>query len=172
MQTMLLRRASWFVEDRLVSEREDLFAYYAGQHEGQRLFRFGHNRLELLRTRELLQRQPPSPPAVVLDVGGGTGVHAGSFAGRGHRVHLVDVVPEHVRAAAEHGLVTAETGDARRLTQADASVATHPPLLPTQIARGASPSPRFRSLTHIWSDRGRALIVTRSRIADAAEGAR
>jgi hypothetical protein len=47
MQTMLLRRASWFVEDRLVSEREDLFACYAGQHEGQRLFRFGHNRLEV-----------------------------------------------------------------------------------------------------------------------------
>jgi hypothetical protein len=35
-------------------EREDLFAYYAGQDEGQRLFRFAHNRLELLSTRELL----------------------------------------------------------------------------------------------------------------------
>ena len=63
-------------------EREDLFAYYAGQDEGQRLFRFRHNRLELLRTRELLQRQLPSPPAVVLDVGGGTGVHAAWLPGR------------------------------------------------------------------------------------------
>jgi hypothetical protein len=53
-----------------VSEREDLFAYYAGQHERQRLFRFRHNRLELLRTRQLLRRQLPSPPAGVLDVGG------------------------------------------------------------------------------------------------------
>ena len=70
----LLRRASQFIDDRLVSEREDLFAYYAGQEEGQRLFRFPHNRLELLRRRELLLRQLPSPPAVVLDVGGGTGV--------------------------------------------------------------------------------------------------
>src|SRR5215217_6033395 len=41
---------------------------------------------------------------------------------RGYRVHLVDVVPGHVRAALEQGLVTAEAGDARRLTQADASV--------------------------------------------------
>jgi ubiquinone/menaquinone biosynthesis C-methylase UbiE len=41
---------------------------------------------------------------------------------RGYRVHLVDVVPGHVRAALEQGLVTAEVGDARRLTQADASV--------------------------------------------------
>jgi ubiquinone/menaquinone biosynthesis C-methylase UbiE len=62
------------MDDRLVPEREDLFAYYAGQQEGQRLLRSAHNRLELLRTRELLQRQLPSPPAVVLDVGGGTGI--------------------------------------------------------------------------------------------------
>jgi ubiquinone/menaquinone biosynthesis C-methylase UbiE len=96
--------------------------HYAGQDEGQRLFRFAHNRLELLRTRELLLRQLPSPPAEVLDVGGGTGVHAAWLAGRGYRVHLVDIVPEHVRAAAEQGLVTAEVGDARRLSQADASV--------------------------------------------------
>jgi SAM-dependent methyltransferase len=110
------------IDDRLVPEREDLFAYYSGQDEGQRLFRFRHNRLELLRTRELLLRQLPSPPAVVLDVGGSTGVHAAWLAGRGYRVHLVDLVPEHVRAAAEHGLVTAEVGDARRLIHADASV--------------------------------------------------
>jgi ubiquinone/menaquinone biosynthesis C-methylase UbiE len=121
-QQKLLRGASWFVDDRLVSDREDLFAYYAGQDEGQRLFRFRHNRLELLRTRELLQRQLPLPPAVVLDVGGGTGVHAAWLAGRGYRVHLVDVVPGHVRAALEHEHLTAEVGDARRLTQADASV--------------------------------------------------
>jgi 2-polyprenyl-3-methyl-5-hydroxy-6-metoxy-1,4-benzoquinol methylase len=104
----LLLCASWFADDRLVSEREDLFAYYAGQDEGQRLFRFRHNRLELLRTRELLLRQLPSPPAVVLDVGGGTGVYAAWLASRGYRVHLVDLVPGHVRAAAEHKLVTAE----------------------------------------------------------------
>jgi hypothetical protein len=107
------------LDDRLVPEREDLFAYYAGQDEGQRLFRYAHNGLELLRTRELLLRQLPSPQAVVLDVGGGT---AAWLAARGYRVHLVDVVVEHVRAAAEQGLVTAEVGDARRRTQAAASV--------------------------------------------------
>jgi ubiquinone/menaquinone biosynthesis C-methylase UbiE len=93
-----------------------------GRTRGQRLFRFRHNRLELLRTRELLQRQLPLPPAVVLDVGGGTGVHAAWLAGRGYRVHLVDVAPGHVRAALEHEHLTAEVGDARRLTQSDASV--------------------------------------------------
>jgi SAM-dependent methyltransferase len=44
------------------------------------------------------------------------------LAGEGCRVHLVDIVPEHVQAAAKDGLLTAEVGDARRLTQADASV--------------------------------------------------
>jgi hypothetical protein len=87
-QGKILRCPSWFIDDHLVPEHEDLFAYYAGQDEGQRLFRFAHNRLELLRTRELLQRQLPLPPAVVLDVGGGTGVHAAWLGGRGYRVHL------------------------------------------------------------------------------------
>ena len=62
-----MRCAPWFIDDRLVSEREDLFAHYAGQDQGQRLLRFAHNRLELLRTRELLQRQLPLPLAAVLD---------------------------------------------------------------------------------------------------------
>jgi hypothetical protein len=44
----------------MVSEREDLFAHNAGQDEGQRLFRFRHNRLELLRTRELLHTEGPA----------------------------------------------------------------------------------------------------------------
>jgi hypothetical protein len=64
-------------------------------------FRFRHNRLELLRTRELLQRQLPSPPAVVLDVGGGTGVRAAWLAGRGYRVHLVDLQVPKTRAKSD-----------------------------------------------------------------------
>ena len=55
------------------------------------------------------------PAAVALD-----GVHAAWLAGRSYRVHLVDA-PKHVRATAKHGLVTAEVGDARRLTQAHES---------------------------------------------------
>ncbi len=98
-----------------------MFAHYAEVDEGQRLFRSGHGRLELERTRELLQRHLPPAPTDVLDVGGGTGVHAAWLALRGYRVHLVDPVPEHVRAAAVDG-VTAEVGDARSLGQANASV--------------------------------------------------
>jgi hypothetical protein len=91
-----LRRASWFIDDRLVSGREDLFAYdvctggelavvrrMRGRTRGSGFSGFAITASELLRTRELLQRQRPSPPAVVLDVSGGTGVHAAWLAGRG-----------------------------------------------------------------------------------------
>jgi ubiquinone/menaquinone biosynthesis C-methylase UbiE len=63
----------------------------------------------------------PKPPAAVLDVGGGPGVHALWLARRGYSVHLVDPVPLHVEQAlevsamAEHPLASATVGHARRL---------------------------------------------------------
>ena len=47
--------------------------------------------LELVRTREVLRRHLPPPPARVLDVGGGTGVHARWLLADGYQVHLVDL---------------------------------------------------------------------------------
>jgi hypothetical protein len=49
---------------------------------------------------------------VMFGVGGGTCVHAAWLTGQGFRVQLVDVGPAHVRAALEHGHLTAEIGDA------------------------------------------------------------
>jgi 2-polyprenyl-3-methyl-5-hydroxy-6-metoxy-1,4-benzoquinol methylase len=84
----------------------------------------GFGRLELLRTQEILRRHLPTPPAGILDVGGATGVHASWLAADGYRVHIVDLAPRHVeKARADLGPlgVTAELGDARRLSAADAS---------------------------------------------------
>lgn len=89
--------------------------------EDDRLHRTPHGRLEYLRTRELVRRHL-SPPARVLDVGGGTGVHAKWLAQDGHAVHLVDVVPAHVGSASALPGVTAAVGDARDLPVADGSV--------------------------------------------------
>ncbi|NUW34209.1 class I SAM-dependent methyltransferase [Nonomuraea sp. SMC257] len=77
--------------------------------------------LEYRRTQELLRRALMPPPARVLDVGGGTGVHARWLAADGYEVHLVDPVPAHVKAAAALPGVTAEVGDARRLRAPDGS---------------------------------------------------
>ncbi|MGH9118805.1 MAG: class I SAM-dependent methyltransferase [Acidimicrobiales bacterium] len=79
--------------------------------------------LELVRTQEIIGRWlPDGAPLRILDVGGGTGVHAEWLAAEGHRVHVVDPVPLHVDTVlARPGPVTAALGDARRLDHDDAS---------------------------------------------------
>ena len=111
--------------DRLAPE---VAAHYAGGNEADRLFR-GGGRLELARTQELLRRYLPPAPAIVLDVGGGSGVYACWLAARGYTVHLVDPVPLHVEQARRASgaqpaapLASARLGDARRLEQAAGSV--------------------------------------------------
>lgn len=99
----------------------DVIQHYSDGSESDRLVRSAHGRLELLRTQELIRRVLTSP-AKVLDVGGGTGVHAKWLAADGHSVHLIDPVPEHVLLAAALPGVVAEVGDARRLPITDHSV--------------------------------------------------
>jgi ubiquinone/menaquinone biosynthesis C-methylase UbiE len=97
---------------------DDVIAHYESSLEEDRLSA-GLAELELVRTQEILRRHLPAPPARVLDVGGGTGVHADWLLADGYRVHLVDVTPRHVDQAvgglASRGL-TAEVADARRLS--------------------------------------------------------
>ena len=81
----------------------------------------GHGRL----TPALIARYLPAAPAEIIDVGGGTGAYAFWLAGRGHRVHLVDLVPRHIEIAAAqqttHGpaLTSMTVGDARHLAFSD-----------------------------------------------------
>jgi SAM-dependent methyltransferase len=88
--------------------------------EDVRLTRSPHGRLELARTVQLLERLLPAPPARVLDVGGGTGVHARWLAAAGFDVTLVDLMPRHVWRAAGIDGVEAVVGDARALSLKDA----------------------------------------------------
>ncbi|MEV4050600.1 class I SAM-dependent methyltransferase [Amycolatopsis sp. NPDC049688] len=99
----------------------DLVTHYGtGPAEHDRLARTPHGRLEYLRTRALLRRFLPGH-ARVLDVGGGTGVHAEWLVADGHSVHLVDVVPDHVGQAVRLRGVTGEVGDARDLASPDSA---------------------------------------------------
>lgn len=102
----------------------EIRGYYDRYDEAARLAQ-GYFALEEARTRELLLRHLPPPPARVLDVGGAAGAYALWLAARGYAVHLVDPVPRHVeqaRAASEGAaapLASVSLGDARALEHPD-----------------------------------------------------
>ena len=102
---------------------EAIVRHYENIREEDRISH-GFGQLELVRTQEVLRRHLPPPPADVLDVGGGTGVHASWLAAEGYRVRLVDISPRHI-ATANPELrslgVVAEIGDSRGLAVADSS---------------------------------------------------
>lgn len=92
-------------------------AHYRATDEHDRL---AAHWIERVRTRQVLARLLPEP-VDVLDVGGGTGVHARWLAAQGHRVTMVDAMPEHVERAQVDGTYAARVGDARTLEDADGS---------------------------------------------------
>jgi SAM-dependent methyltransferase len=104
----------------------EILAHYAEGREQGRLV--SAPSLELLRTRVLLERFLPAPPARVLDVGGGSGVYASWLSDRGYQVHLIDPVPLHReqasadgRLASADGRFSVAAGDARGLVEDDGS---------------------------------------------------
>ena len=103
-----------------------LHAHYARGVERDRLAGSGRGILEFERTKELVARRLPAPPAVVADVGGGPGHYALWLAGRGYRVEHRDLVGLHVdqlRAdAGDRDPITTAVADARDLDLGDGSV--------------------------------------------------
>ena len=106
----------------------EVLAHYTSGNEAHRLSR-GSGMLELVRTQELVARYLPPPPAVIFDVGGGSGVYALWLAQLGYQVHLIDPLRLHVeqaqqasRAQVEHPIAQLLVGDARHLERPDASV--------------------------------------------------
>ncbi len=107
-----------------VGEQEDVTRHYEAIREEDRISS-GLGQLELVRTQEVLRRHLPPPPARILDVGGGTGIHASWLAQDGYLVHVIDLTPSHVeKIRLELGAagVTAEVGDARHLNVPDGNV--------------------------------------------------
>lgn len=117
---------------------DEVVLHYTESHDESQRLTDGFGRLERARTEELVARFLPEPPAVVLDVGGATGVYSFFIAGLGHEVHLVDIVPRHIEQAVANSrelacpkLASMRVGDARALGFADESadvVMMHGPL--------------------------------------------
>jgi SAM-dependent methyltransferase len=99
----------------------DIEQFYDLGGEQDRLSAKAVGRLEFLRVQDLLRRLLPGRRLRVLDVGGGTGVHAAWLAGDGHRVTLVDPVASQVEVADALPGVEAVVADARELPYPDGS---------------------------------------------------
>jgi SAM-dependent methyltransferase len=111
-----------------VETPEEIVEFYSRGLERRRLQQ-GRARLELLRVREILAARLPPAPAIVVDVGGGAGVHAAWLARRGYEVHLLDPVPLHIEQARQASeaqpdapIASVELADARALPLGDESV--------------------------------------------------
>jgi ubiquinone/menaquinone biosynthesis C-methylase UbiE len=107
---------------------DEAIIHYGDGREAERLLN-SVGQLELVRTQELLTRYLPPPPAVVFDVGGGTGIYAFWLAQQGYEVHLIDAVPLHIEQARRSSesqdncpLASMAVGDARQLNREEASV--------------------------------------------------
>ena len=101
---------------------DEILHHYRTQFDEDQRLRIGLGELELLRTQEVIRRNLPEGTLRILDIGGGSGIHAEWLLGDGHQVHLVDPVPEHVEQAIDrlghNAGFSAEVGDARHLGQA------------------------------------------------------
>jgi ubiquinone/menaquinone biosynthesis C-methylase UbiE len=99
---------------------KEIEAHYLRGEESERLSdEWGE--LERLRTQAILARHLPSPPAVILDVGGAAGAYAFPLAQKGYEVHLIDPVELHLGQARSYAKASGVTlasitqGDARQL---------------------------------------------------------
>ena len=102
--------------------------YYAEYPEHDRL-RSARGQLEFERTKRIVQRFLPTPPAIVADVGGGTGPYSFWLSSLGYETHLiepstrlVEICRSRMQAhSSQPGPRTVEVGDARSLWLGDAS---------------------------------------------------
>jgi SAM-dependent methyltransferase len=106
----------------------EIARHYDSGYEADRLG-LGAGKIERERSRELIKRFLPPPPATILDIGGGPGAYACWLARCGYCVHLIDIVKLHVDLALKASaaqpdapLAGAAVGDARSLNWPDASV--------------------------------------------------
>jgi ubiquinone/menaquinone biosynthesis C-methylase UbiE len=87
----------------------------------------GTSNLEFERTKRIISRHLPRKPATIFDLGGGPGRYSFWLAEMGYSVHLVDVLPLHVRQAhdlerrSKNLLASIRLGDARSLDFEDES---------------------------------------------------
>ena len=151
-------------------------AYYDRAQEESRLA-LGPFQLEALRTRELILRHAPKPPAVVLDVGGAAGAYSFWLAEQAYEVHLIDAVPRLIEVARTRNarvasrLASCSVGDARGLPQASDSAAMVLLLGPLyHLLRGEDRQLALREAWRVLRPNGVLVAAGISRFASTLDG--
>ena len=154
----------------------EVLAYYDQFPEESRLDS-GPFQLEFARTKDILARLLPPPPARIVDVGGAAGAYSGWLAGLGYEVHLLDTSARLVEEARRLNATLAKPiasiaiGDARSLPRPDGTadvVLIMGPLyhLPSSADRAAA----LREATRVLATSGLVIVAAISRYASALDG--
>jgi SAM-dependent methyltransferase len=154
----------------------EVVSYYEQYAEESRL-RLGTSRLEFERTKEILVRVLPRPPACIVDVGGASGVYSAWLAELGYDVHLVDASPrlvEHARranAALSKPIASLSVADARSLPRADGSAAAVLVMGPLYHLTSADDRrAALREAFRVTAAPGTIVVAAISRYASALDG--
>src|SRR5262245_5651894 len=115
------------VERALAEQDRAAVSRYYNQFDEESRLSSGPGELEFERSRDILSRYLPAPPARIVDVGGAAGVYSLWLAESGYEVHLVDASERLVNEArsrsgrAARPVTTFSVSDARELPQDDDS---------------------------------------------------
>jgi ubiquinone/menaquinone biosynthesis C-methylase UbiE len=151
-------------------------SYYATFPEESRLAS-GPSRLEFERTKEILGRFLPRPPAQIVDVGGAAGVYSLWLAEQGYEVHLVDASSRLVEVARARSatsprpLASLSVADARHLPQADGSAAAVLVMGPLyHLTSAADRATALREAFRVLAAGGTIVAAAIARYASALDG--
>jgi ubiquinone/menaquinone biosynthesis C-methylase UbiE len=154
----------------------DVVEYYERFAEEKRLTA-GASRLEFERTKEILLRLLPKPPARIVDVGGAAGVYSAWLAGLGYDVHLVDASERLIGEASKLNATLAKpiasmrVADARQLPQpdgfADAALAMGPLY---HLTEATDREKALHEVRRVLKPSGLSIVAAISRYASALDG--
>ncbi len=154
----------------------EITRYYATTPEGSRLGA-GRGRLEFERSKEIIERVLPRPPARIIDVGGAAGVYSLWLAGLGYEVHLVDASARLVDEArarssrSDRPIASCSVADARSLPQKDGSAAVVLMMGPLYHLTSADDRmAALREAYRVLAGEGTAVVAAISRYASALDG--
>ncbi len=114
--------------DKHTESLDNVIGYYNKEFSENDRLKSNWGQLEYIRSQEIIKRYLPKPPAIILDVGGGSGIYSRWLAKKGYEVHLIDPVPLHIEQAIEYSnnqpdfpIISCTVGDARNLNKLNSS---------------------------------------------------